>query len=110
MPGGTSQIFCLIRSPPSVLFVYETAMALHQSITIRISVELSEKLQRLARQTGRQPSAIAIDAVSTFVEHELPIVEGIQRGLADVRAGRVTPHAEAMADIDALIAAALRPE
>jgi predicted transcriptional regulator len=93
-----------------MLFVYEEEMARHESITIRLSRELSEKLDHLARQTGRQPSALAIEAVTTYVERELPIVESIQRGLADVRAGRVTPHPEVMDSIDALIAAAQRPE
>ena len=41
------------------------------------------------------------DAVETGfpvdVERELAIIEGIERGLADMKAGRVTPHEEVMA-------------
>ncbi|MFD1960620.1 hypothetical protein ACFSHP_19405 [Novosphingobium panipatense] len=40
------------------------------------------------------------------MNRELRIIEGIQRGLADMEAGRVTPHKEAMDRIDAAIEAA----
>ena len=77
-------------------------------MTIRLSVERKEKLDRLADGTGRSRTYLAAQAVSAYVERELPIVEGIQRGLADVAAGRVTPHEEAMAKVDAMIAEARR--
>jgi len=76
------------------------------TMTIRLSAELKEKLGRLADGTRRSQSYLAAEAVSAYVERELAIIEGIQRGLADVAAGRVTPHDEVMDRVDALIAEA----
>jgi predicted transcriptional regulator len=36
------------------------------------------------------------EAIADFVDRELEIVEGIQRGLEDMKADRVTPHKSAM--------------
>jgi predicted transcriptional regulator len=36
------------------------------------------------------------------------IVQGIKRGLADLKAGRLVPHEQAMAELDAMIAKAAR--
>ena len=37
------------------------------------------------------------------MDREQDIIDGIRRGLADVEAGRVVPHDQAMAEIDALL-------
>lgn len=42
----------------------------------------------------------------TAVDREPEIIEGIKRGLADVEAGRLVPHDEAMAEVHAAIEAA----
>lgn len=48
------------------------------------------------------------EAISAYVERELAIIEGIQRGLGDVAAGRVVPHEQAMAEARQIIAEARR--
>jgi len=73
------------------------------TMTIRVPSELKEKLGRLAHGTRRSRSYLAAEAVAAYVERELAIIEGIHRGLADVDAGRVTAHGEAMDQVDALI-------
>jgi predicted transcriptional regulator len=77
-------------------------------MTIRVSTDVKEKLGRLAHDTRRSKSYLAAEAVSAYVERELEIIEGIQRGLADVEAGRVVPHDEAMGEIYGVIDAAAR--
>jgi len=37
------------------------------------------------------------------VDRETKTIEGIKRGMADAKAGRVVPHEAAMAEIDAVI-------
>jgi predicted transcriptional regulator len=76
------------------------------TMTIRVPADLKEKLDRLADGTRRSRSYLAAEAVSAYVERELAIIEGVQRGLADVEADRVIPHDEAMDRVDALIAGA----
>jgi predicted transcriptional regulator len=81
-------------------------MADSTTMTIRLSNDLKERLGRLAHGTRRSKSFLAAEAVSAYVERELEIVDGVERGLADVKAGQVVSHAEAMAEIDAVIDAA----
>lgn len=78
-------------------------MAATETMTIRVSAETKRKLERIADGTRRSKSFLAGEAVSAYVDRELEIIEGIKRGLADVEAGRVVPHDEAMAKIHAAI-------
>jgi predicted transcriptional regulator len=74
------------------------------TMTIRVSTTVKEKLERLAHDTRRSKSFLAAEAVTAYVERELEIIDGIQRGLADVEAGRVVPHAQVMAEARQIIA------
>ncbi|MGL4966818.1 MAG: CopG family ribbon-helix-helix protein [Inquilinus sp.] len=76
------------------------------TVTIRLDAEVSGKLDRVARETGRSRSRLAAEAVAAFVCRELEIVDGIRRGLADMEAGRVVPHEDVVAEGRAIIAAA----
>lgn len=76
------------------------------TLSIRVSVEVSDKLARLAQGTRRSRSYLAAEAVAAYVERELGIIDGIQQGFADVAAGRTVPHEEVMAEAEAVIAAA----
>lgn len=73
------------------------------TMTIRLNAELKQKLDRLAQGTRRSRSFLAAEAVSAYVERELEIIEGIEHGLADVKAGRIVSHDEAMAEVEAVI-------
>jgi len=81
-------------------------MTASTTMTIRVSPETKQKLERIAGETRRSKSFLAAEAVSAYVERELEIIDGIRRGMADAAAGRVVPHDEAMAEIDAVIDAA----
>ncbi|MBT0779227.1 CopG family ribbon-helix-helix protein [Paracoccus sp. pheM1] len=81
-------------------------MTASTTMTIRVSPETKRKLERIAGETRRSKSFLAAEAVSTYVERELEIIDGIRRGMADAETGRVVPHDEAMAEIDAVIDAA----
>ena len=81
-------------------------MTASTTMTIRVSSETKLKLERIAADTRRSRSFLAAEAVSAYVDRELEIIEGIKRGVADAATGRVMPHDEAMAEIDAIIEAA----
>ncbi|MDB5658692.1 MAG: transcriptional regulator, CopG family [Cypionkella sp.] len=81
-------------------------MSASTTLTIRIDSDLKDKLGQLAQDTRRSNSFLAAEAVSAYVERELAIIGGIQRGLADVEAGRVATHDDAMAELYAAIDAA----
>ncbi|QDC01238.1 MULTISPECIES: CopG family ribbon-helix-helix protein [Phyllobacteriaceae] len=74
-----------------------------ETVTVRLSPETKSRLETLAEHTRRTKSFLAGEAIADYVERELAIVEGIKRGLADIEAGRVTPHKEAMRRIRATI-------
>lgn len=76
------------------------------TMTIRVPLEVSDKLSRLAKGTDRSRSYLAAAALSAYVDRELEIIEGIQQGLDDVEAGRVVPHEQVVAEAEAIIAQA----
>ncbi len=73
------------------------------TLTVRLSPELKARLGKLAERTQRSKSFLAGEAIDGYVARELEIVAGIERGLDDMKAGRVVPHEDVMADIDATI-------
>ena len=78
------------------------------TMTIRVSADIKEKLDRLAADTRRSRSFLAAEAVSAYVARELAIVEGINEGLEDVRKGRTVSHEEAVSELAAVIDTAER--
>lgn len=66
------------------------------TLTLRLPATLKERLGVLAEKTRRTRSFLAGEALADYVERELAIIEGIQQGLDDMRAGRVVPHEDAM--------------
>ena len=73
-------------------------------MTIRLDSSTKDKLAELAQHTRRTKSFLASEAIADYVERELAIVAGVQRGLRDMEAGRVTPHATVMDELDEIIA------
>jgi predicted transcriptional regulator len=74
------------------------------TLTVRLPSQVKQRLGRLASHTKRTKSYLAGEAIADFVERELAIVEGIKRGLEDMKAGRVVPHETAMRRLRATVA------
>jgi len=79
-------------------------MSSSTTLTVRVSPQVKSRLGRLAARTKRTKSYLAGEAITDFVDRELAIVEGIERGLEDMRAGRVVPHKVAMRRLRATVA------
>jgi predicted transcriptional regulator len=73
------------------------------TLTVRLAPKLKQRLGKLARQTRRTRSFLAGEAIAAFVERELDVIDGIERGLADIEAGRIVSHETAMRRIRARI-------
>jgi predicted transcriptional regulator len=56
--------------------------------------DLEVKISRLASQQGCDPSAIVIDAVERLVDYDAWFVAEIDKGLAQIEAGRTLSHEE----------------
>ena len=81
-------------------------MADSATLTVRISGQTKDQLAELAGRTRRTRSFLAAEAITAYVERELAIVEAIERGQADVRAGRIVPHDDVVSEARAIIEAA----
>ena len=66
------------------------------TLSIRIPENTKARLSALAQDTQRSNSFLAAKAIEEYLEREAEIMDGIKRGLADMEAGRTTPHDEAM--------------
>ena len=73
------------------------------TMSIRLDSETKAQLGLLADVTRRSKSFLAAEAISAYVARERAIIEGVQRGMADMKTGRTVPHEEAMAEIDSVI-------
>lgn len=73
------------------------------TLTLRLTPELKDRLDKLAQRTRRSKSFLAGEAIADYVARELAIVAGIESGIEDVKAGRVVPHDKAVADINGRI-------
>lgn len=73
------------------------------TLTVRLPADLKDRLARLAGATRRTSSFLAAEAIEAYVARELEIVEGIEKGLADVDAGRVIEHEVFMDELDAML-------
>jgi predicted transcriptional regulator len=76
------------------------------TLTVRLPAETKEQLAELAGRTRRTRSFLAAEAIADYVARELSIIEKIEQGRADVRAGRVVPHEEVTREAHAIIEAA----
>ncbi len=72
-------------------------------LSVRVSSATKKRLDRLAQRTNRTRSFLAAEAIEAYIKHELSIIEGIQRGLDDMKAGRLISHQEAMSSINSAI-------
>ena len=78
-------------------------MADSTTLTVHLTAETKVQLARLAGHTKREQSFLGAEAITGYVARELAIVDAIELGRADVRAGRETPHDEVMRRAQAIV-------
>ena len=83
-------------------------MSESETLTVRLASSTKNKLGQLAAQTNRTKSYLAAEAIDAYVERELEIVSGIERGLADMKSGKVVSHTNAMARLRKTVKAAAK--
>jgi len=59
-----------------------------EQFSMRISKETKEKLESLAKATGRSKAFIAIEAIEKYCDLEAWQISAIQRGIKDMDEGR----------------------
>lgn len=78
------------------------------TLSVRLQNTTKEQLGRLAAYTSRTKSFLASEAITAYVARELDIVEGIERGIEDMKAGRTVSHADAMARLRSTVEVAAK--
>ena len=77
-------------------------------VSVRLSTETKDRLAELAGRTRRTSSFLAAEAITDYVARESAIVDAVEAGRAEMRAGKITPHAEVAREARAIIEAARR--
>ena len=78
-------------------------MAKTDTLSIRLSPEMLAQLNFIARATRRSKSFLGSEAVERFIKTEADIIKGIQAAQAEVEAGEVISHEQAMMSMRAAI-------
>lgn len=74
-------------------------------LSIRVPAKTKAKLEKLARLSGRSKSWHAAEALEGYVKYQTPIVQSIVKARDEAMQGKVVPHDEVFARLDARIAA-----
>jgi predicted transcriptional regulator len=72
-------------------------------LNVRLAPETLRKLDAVAAATRRTRSFIANEALEAWIDREIEIIEDLQVGLEEGRAGKGVPHDKAMRQIDVAI-------
>lgn len=78
------------------------------TITVRVSRELRDRLEAIAKQTRRSKSFLSNEAIEEFVAIEEEELAAIREGLQDMSNGNTISHEEAVNRFDEAIAQAAR--
>jgi len=104
-PQSTPSPFLQIRLWYNVTYMEmeHADMAKSAMMTVRLTPELSEKLEALARDTKRSKSYLASEAIENYVDLNAWQVAHIKTALAEDEAGGPgVPHEEAMRWMESL--------
>jgi predicted transcriptional regulator len=69
-------------------------------MTLTVPPEIEEQLTALGKATGRNPKALAAEALRAYVAHEERIIAGIRKGIEAAERGEGTPHDEVFAKLE----------
>ena len=77
-----------------------------RNISLRMSEEKIEQVDRLAKALGRSRAWIINEATERYLAYESWFIEQVEQGLAEVEAGKTIPHDKVMAGLRERIAKA----
>jgi len=67
---------------------------------VPLSPDVQAKLARLAAERGRDPEALAREAIERFVDYDEWFVKEVEKGLAQIARGEVLTHEEVGARLE----------
>ncbi|WP_424170312.1 CopG family ribbon-helix-helix protein [Terracidiphilus sp.] len=78
-------------------------MTTHRTISFRIPSEKVDELDALAKSMDRDRSYVLNEAVGGYLDYQQECMKKIERGLEDIRQGRVVDHEVVMQRMNAFI-------
>jgi predicted transcriptional regulator len=69
------------------------------TLSARIDPKVAKKLEKLQAATKRSKSFLVGEALAAYADDELAFLESVEKGRADIRAGRIKTHDEVMANM-----------
>ena len=69
-------------------------MSANTTLTLRMPLEMRERLDRLADETSQSRSRLAVDAISSYLETQEWQIREIQKGLEEADAGEFAGETE----------------
>jgi predicted transcriptional regulator len=67
-------------------------------VTLRISDESKDRLERLCKITRRSKSFIAGEAIQEYMASKLWMMEALEEGIEDLQRGGISTHEEVLAE------------
>ena len=83
-------------------------MAQTVTLSARVPEAVRDKVDALAAALGRDRAWVVEQAVKRYIEDEAQFIAAVQRGRADIAAGRFVTHEEMEAELDRIDAEAGR--
>jgi predicted transcriptional regulator len=74
------------------------------TLSVRLPAGVKADLERLADDTDRSKSYLAAEAIEAYVKRELAIIEGVERGRAEIDAGLGIPHDQVVSQLRRMVA------
>jgi predicted transcriptional regulator len=68
--------------------------------SVKLDEDVHEELRKLAERSGRPVAALANDALRDFARYENQVAAAIERGIADLDAGRTRTTDEVLAVLE----------
>jgi predicted transcriptional regulator len=72
------------------------------TFTVRVDADAKDRLERLARETGRSRSFLAAEAINEYLDVNEWQVAGINEAIAAADRGELIPHERVKSWIDSL--------
>ena len=69
------------------------------TLSARIDEKLARKLAKLQAATNRTRSYLVGEALEAYADDELAFLASVEKGRADIRAGRFKTHAQVMSSM-----------
>ena len=78
-----------------------TTKTKRQQVSFTIPKETNDRLEAFATATNRTKTFVLEEAVSAYLDYNERQIQSILRGLEDMKAGRVTPIEDVIAELEA---------